>query len=49
LAGGGEGESDLVKYVMIGIGGCLGSILRFWLGNYIGSKGNSLSLRNVRD
>jgi CrcB protein len=35
---GGKDKSDLVKYVMIGIGGCLGSILRFWLGNYIGSK-----------
>src|ERR1700719_1300695 len=23
---------------MVGIGGCLGSILRFWLGRYIGSK-----------
>jgi fluoride exporter len=23
---------------MVGIGGCLGSILRFWLGTYIGSK-----------
>jgi CrcB protein len=23
---------------MVGIGGCLGSILRFWLGNYVGGK-----------
>jgi|SRR5271163_1300268 len=23
---------------MVGIGGCLGSILRFWLGSYIGGK-----------
>jgi CrcB protein len=23
---------------LVGIGGCLGSILRFWLGSYIGSK-----------
>jgi CrcB protein len=38
LAFGGKDESDLVKYVMIGMGGCLGSILRYWLGNYIGSK-----------
>jgi fluoride exporter len=30
--------SDLLKYVMVGIGGGLGSILRFWLGTYIGSK-----------
>ena len=28
----------MLKYVMVGIGGCLGSILRFWLGNYVGSK-----------
>ena len=28
----------MLKYLMIGIGGCLGSILRFWLGSYIGSK-----------
>ncbi len=28
----------MLKYVMVGIGGALGSILRFWLGSYIGSK-----------
>jgi fluoride exporter len=28
----------LLKYLMVGIGGCLGSILRFWLGSYIGGK-----------
>jgi CrcB protein len=28
----------LLKYVMVGIGGGLGSVLRFWLGSYIGSK-----------
>jgi len=28
----------LLKYLLVGIGGCLGSILRFWLGTYIGSK-----------
>ncbi len=28
----------MLKYVMVGVGGCLGSILRFWLGGYIGSK-----------
>jgi fluoride exporter len=28
----------LLKYVMVGVGGCLGSILRFWLGSYIGSR-----------
>jgi CrcB protein len=28
----------LLKYLMVGIGGCLGSVVRFWLGGYIGSK-----------
>jgi len=28
----------LLKYVMVGVGGGLGSIFRFWLGSYIGSK-----------
>jgi len=28
----------LLKYFMVGVGGCLGSILRFWLGSYIGNK-----------
>jgi CrcB protein len=28
----------LLKYLMVGAGGCLGSILRFWLGSYIGNK-----------
>ena len=28
----------MLKYLMVGIGGCLGSILRFWLGSYIGSR-----------
>jgi CrcB protein len=28
----------LLKYLMVGVGGCLGSILRFWLGSYIGNK-----------
>jgi CrcB protein len=28
----------LLKYMMVGLGGCLGSILRFWLGNYIGGR-----------
>jgi fluoride exporter len=28
----------LLKYLMVGVGGCLGSILRFWLGGYIGSR-----------
>jgi fluoride exporter len=28
----------LLKYVLVGVGGCLGSIARFWLGTYIGSR-----------
>ena len=28
----------MLKYLLVGIGGGLGSILRFWLGSYIGSK-----------
>lgn len=28
----------MLKYLLIGIGGGLGSILRFWLGSYIGSR-----------
>ena len=28
----------MLKYVMVGLGGCLGSVLRFWLGSYIGGK-----------
>ncbi|MGC2171817.1 MAG: fluoride efflux transporter CrcB [Candidatus Sulfotelmatobacter sp.] len=28
----------MLKYVMVGVGGCLGSILRFWLGSYVGSR-----------
>lgn len=28
----------MLKYVMVGVGGALGSILRFWLGSYIGSR-----------
>jgi len=28
----------LLKYLMVGLGGCLGSILRFWVGNYVGSR-----------
>lgn len=27
-----------MKYIMVGVGGCLGSVLRFWLGNFIGSR-----------
>ena len=28
----------MLKYVMVGLGGCLGSILRFWVGSYVGGK-----------
>ena len=28
----------MLKYVMVGVGGALGSILRFWLGSYIGNR-----------
>ena len=28
----------MTKYLMVGIGGFLGSILRFWLGGYIGNR-----------
>ena len=28
----------MLKYVMVGVGGCLGSMLRFWVGSYIGSR-----------
>jgi len=28
----------LLKYLMVGIGGFLGAIARFWLGSYIGGK-----------
>ena len=34
----GKEQSNLLKYLFVGIGGSLGSILRFWLGSYIGSK-----------
>lgn len=28
----------MLKYVMVGLGGALGSMLRFWLGSYIGGR-----------
>ncbi len=28
----------MLKYGMVGIGGALGSILRFWLGSYVGGR-----------
>jgi CrcB protein len=27
-----------LKYLMVGIGGCLGSVLRFWVSSYIGGR-----------
>ena len=33
-----KGAGNLLKYVLVGAGGCLGSILRFWVGSYIGSR-----------
>jgi CrcB protein len=27
-----------MKYLMVGIGGALGSVLRFWIGSYIGGR-----------
>jgi fluoride exporter len=36
--GNGKEKIDLLKYVMVGAGGCLGSILRFWLGTYVGGR-----------
>jgi fluoride exporter len=34
----GKEQDDLLKYLMVGIGGGLGAISRFWVGTYIGSK-----------
>jgi fluoride exporter len=28
----------MTKYFLVGVGGCLGAILRFWLGGYIGNR-----------
>jgi fluoride exporter len=28
----------LIKYLMVGVGGFLGSVLRFWLGSFIGGR-----------
>ena len=33
-----KGKDDLIKYLMVGIGGFLGSVLRFWLGSFIGGR-----------
>jgi fluoride exporter len=29
---------NMTKYVMVGLGGCLGSILRFWLGGLVSNR-----------
>lgn|ERR1700690_2607304 len=34
----GKGHDRLMKYLMVGIGGALGSVLRFWMGSYIGGR-----------
>jgi CrcB protein len=31
-------HNDLIKYLMVGIGGFVGSVLRFWLGSFIGGR-----------
>ena len=28
----------MTKYLMVGLGGFLGSVLRFWLGGYVGNR-----------
>jgi len=28
----------MTKYIMVGVGGFLGSVARFWVGNYIGAR-----------
>ncbi|MFZ3381365.1 MAG: fluoride efflux transporter CrcB [Candidatus Acidiferrales bacterium] len=28
----------MTKYFMVGLGGCLGSILRFWMGGYVSNR-----------
>jgi fluoride exporter len=38
IGGWGKEHCVLLKYLMVGLGGCLGSILRFWLGSYIGGR-----------
>lgn len=30
--------SNMIKYLMVGLGGCLGSILRFWMGGYVSNR-----------
>jgi fluoride exporter len=33
-----KGRYQLLKYLMVGFGGFVGAIARFWLGSYIGGK-----------
>jgi len=33
-----NGRSRMIKYLMVGIGGFLGSVLRFWVGGYISDR-----------
>lgn len=28
----------MTKYLMVGLGGCLGALLRFWLGGYVSNR-----------
>ena len=28
----------MTKYLMVGLGGCLGSMLRYWMGGYVGNR-----------
>ena len=30
--------TQIIKYLMVGVGGFLGSVLRFWLGSFIGGR-----------
>ncbi|MGA7914242.1 MAG: fluoride efflux transporter CrcB [Candidatus Acidiferrales bacterium] len=30
--------ATMTKYLMVGLGGCLGSILRFWMGGYVSNR-----------
>jgi fluoride exporter len=33
-----KGRDRFMKYVIVGLGGALGSVLRFWLGAYVGDR-----------
>ncbi|MGA7855080.1 MAG: fluoride efflux transporter CrcB [Candidatus Acidiferrales bacterium] len=30
--------ASMTKYLMVGLGGCLGSMLRYWMGSYVGNR-----------